>query len=264
MMDRWSNLSANKKTAQAIRKESGIESVDSAIILGSGWADALQYVGECLWEHRADHFEGFEFDAVVGHSGMLRIILTSTGRKVLVLPRAHLYQGAWPHDVAHPVRVACALGAKTILLTNASGSTTPKHQPGDIVTISDHINLTGESPAQGFIDMTNAYTLHLQQLVEDIDPSIQRGVYAQFRGPQYETPAEVRMARTLGADLVGMSTALEAIAARECEMDLLGLSLVTNMAAGLGLELSHEDVLATARIVEPRLGELLRTVLCEV
>jgi purine-nucleoside phosphorylase len=112
--------------------------------------------------------------------------------------------------------------------------------------------------------MTNTYTLHLQQLVKDIDPAIGRGVYAQFRGPQYETPAEVRMARTLGADLVGMSTALEAIAARECGLDVLGLSLVTNMAAGLGAELSHEDVLATGRVVESRLGELLRAVLCEV
>jgi len=264
MMERWCALSAIEHAARSFRKESGIESVDSAIIVGSGWAGALDYVGEYLWEHRADHFDGFEFGAVEGHTGLLQVVLTATGRRVLVLPRAHLYQGAWPHDVAHPVRVASALGAQTIVLTNAAGSTRHDFIPGDIVMIRDHLNLTGESPAQGFVDMSNAYTLHLRQLLDDIEPDIPEGVYAQFRGPQYETPAEVRMAKTLGADLVGMSTALETIAARECGMDVLGLSLVTNMAAGLGAELSHEDVLATGRVVEPRLGALLRAVLCEV
>ena len=257
-------MNETKLAARGIMEASSVQSVDSALIIGSGWGDALAYVGECVWEKAATDFVGFDFGAVRGHKGLLHIVVTATGRRVLVLPRAHLYQGAWPHDVAHPVRVACALGAKTIVLTNAAGSTTETHQPGDVVTISDHINLTGESPAQSFVDMTNAYTLHLQQLVEDIDPAIQRGVYAQFRGPQYETPAEVMMARILGADLVGMSTALETIAARERGLDVLGLSLVTNMAAGLGPELSHDDVLATGRVVESRLGELLRAVLCEV
>jgi purine-nucleoside phosphorylase len=260
----WCVLNETKLAARGIIEASSMKSVDSALIIGSGWGDALNHVGECVWEQSAKDFVGFDFGAVRGHSGLIHIVLTATGRRVLVLPRAHLYQGAWPHDVAHPVRVATALGAKTIVLTNAAGSTRTEYVPGDIVTIADHINLTGESPAQGFVDMTNTYTLHLQQLVQDIDPAIQRGVYAQFRGPQYETPAEVRMARTLGADLVGMSTALEAIAARECGLDVLGLSLVTNMAAGLGAELSHDDVLATGRVVESRLGELLRAVLCEV
>ena len=250
--------------ARMIARESGIEFVDSAIVVGSGWRDALEYVGEVIFEHQADHFDGFEFGAVEGHSGLMQIIRTATDRHVLVLPRAHLYQGASPDNVAHGVRVACAYGAQTVVLTNAAGSTRADIVPGDVVVIRDHLNLTGESPAQGFVDMSNVYTLHLRQLVDDIEPNIPEGVYAQFRGPQYETPAEVRMARVLGADLVGMSTALEAIAARECGLDVLGLSLVTNMAAGLGPELSHEEVLATANVVESRLGELLRAVLCEV
>jgi purine-nucleoside phosphorylase len=257
-------LNESKKAAVAITRLAKVQSVDSAIIVGSGWATALDYVGEIIWEHRADHFEGFNFGCVVGHKGILQIILTATGKRVLVLPRAHLYQGAIAYEVAHSVRVAKQLNAKRILLTNACGSTISKYQPGDIVTISDHINLTGESPAKGFVDMTNAYALYLQDLVQEIDPAIQRGVYAQFRGPQYETPAEVQMARMLGADLVGMSTAIETIAAREAGLDVLGLSLVTNMAAGLGLEVSHEDVLSTARVVESRLGELLRAVLSEI
>ena len=256
-------MSKSELCAQDIERETGLR-VDSAVIVGSGWSGALEYVGEDIFSERADRFDGFEFGAVEGHTGLLKIIRTATDRHVLVLPRAHLYQGASPDDVAHGVRVACALGAETIVLTNAAGSTRADIVPGDIVTIRDHINLTGESPARGFVDMTNIYTLHLRQLVDDIEPGLPEGVYAQFRGPQYETPAEVRMAKTLGSDLVGMSTVLEAIAARECGLDVLGLSLVTNMAAGLGPSLSHEDVLATANVVEPRLGSLLRAVLCEV
>lgn len=257
-------MSTIDSAARFILREAGIDSVDSALIAGSGWSGAVDYIGNELYAHNASHIDGFTFDAVNGHSPAVRIFQTRNGRRVAVMPRAHLYQGATANDVAHPVRVANALGAKSIVLTNAAGSTTIKHIPGDVVVITDHINLTGQSPANTFVDMTNCYSLHLQQLVDDLEPYIGRGVYAQFRGPQYETPAEVRMAHFLGADLVGMSTALEAIAARELGMDILGLSLVTNMAAGLGNNLAHADVLEVGKISEPRLGNLLKNVLTEI
>jgi purine-nucleoside phosphorylase len=153
-----------------------------------------------------------------------------------------------------------ASGCTTIVLTNACGGLRPGMQPGDPVLISDHLNLTGRTPLLGarFVDMSDVYTPRLRDKVREIDPSIAEGVYAMFPGPQYETPAEVRMAGVLGADLVGMSTVLEAIAARAAGCDVLGLSLVTNLAAGLGDKLDHEEVLAAGKAAASRMGELLK------
>jgi purine-nucleoside phosphorylase len=155
--------------------------------------------------------------------------------------------------------VAAAAGCRVVVLTNACGGLRPNLSVGDPVLLRDHLNLTGRTPLVGarFVDLSDVYAARLRALVREIDPSIPEGVYAQFPGPQYETPAEVRMAGILGADLVGMSTVLEAIAAHAEGCEVLGISLVTNLAAGLGDPLDHEEVLAVGRASATRMGELL-------
>ena len=146
------------------------------------------------------------------------------------------------------------------MLTNAAGGIDPSYEVGQPVLISDHLNLTATSPLAGpdFVDLTDAYDPGLRALAREIDPDLPEGVYAGLRGPQFETPAEIRMLRALGADLVGMSTALEAIAARAAGLEVLGLSMVTNAAAGVtGEKLDHQEVLAAGRAAAGRLGELL-------
>jgi purine-nucleoside phosphorylase len=163
----------------------------------------------------------------------------------------------------HGVRTAAAAGCRTVILTNASGGIRPGLSVGDPVLISDHLNLTSRTPLAGaqFVDLTDLYSARLRTLVREIDPSITEGVYAAMAGPQYETPAEIRMLAALGADLVGMSTALEAIAAHADGSEVLGVSLVTNMAAGLGEPLDHEEVLAAGRSAATRMGQLLGKVI---
>jgi purine-nucleoside phosphorylase len=165
------------------------------------------------------------------------------------------------------VRTAAAAGCRVVVLTNGCGGLNPSWTPGTPVLISDHINLTGASPLRGatFIDLTDLYSSRLRALCQEIEPGLAEGVYAQFRGPQYETPAEVRMAGIMGADLVGMSTALEAIAAREAGLEILGLSLVTNLAAGMtGEPLNHEEVLEAGKAAAERMGRLLAQVVASL
>jgi purine-nucleoside phosphorylase len=166
--------------------------------------------------------------------------------------------------VVHGVRTLAAAGCRGLLLTNAAGSLRAEWPPGTPVLIADHLNLTGASPLLGprFVDLTDAYAERLRTVARTVRPGLPEGVYAQFAGPQYETPAEVRMAGILGADLVGMSTALEAIAARDLGMEVLGVSLVTNVAAGLSdAAVAHADVLAVGRAAAGELGALLDGVL---
>ena len=163
----------------------------------------------------------------------------------------------------HGVRTAGRAGCRTIVLTNGCGGLKESWTPGTPVLISDHINLTGRSPIEGanFVDLTDLYSSRLRALCREVDPTLDEGVYVQFPGPHYETPAEVRMAGVLGGHLVGMSTTLEAIAAREAGMEVLGLSLVTNLAAGIGSEpLNHEEVLEAGRNAASRMGALLSQV----
>ena len=158
------------------------------------------------------------------------------------------------------MRTAAAAGCSTLVLTNGCGGLNPDWAPGTPVLISDHLNLTAASPLEGatFVDLTDLYSSRLRGVAREIDPSLDEGVYAQFRGPHYETPAEVRMARIMGADLVGMSTALEAIAAREAGLEILGISLVTNLAAGVSDEpLSHAEVIEAGQAAGPRISDLL-------
>jgi purine-nucleoside phosphorylase len=183
-------------------------------------------------------------------------------RRVLVLlGRTHLYEGHGIGPVAHGVRTAAAAGCRTVVLTNAAGGIREDMRVGEPVLISDHLNLTATSSLVGprFTDLTDLYSPRLRALAKEIDPTLSEGVYAGLPGPHFETPAEIRMLRGLGADLVGMSTVLEAIAARAEGVEVFGLSLVTNMAAGItGAPLDHHEVLAAGAASAGRMGELLR------
>ncbi|NHA66726.1 purine-nucleoside phosphorylase [Phycicoccus flavus] len=251
--------------AAVIRERTGVERHDVALVLGSGWGQAGDLVGETLATIENTDVPGFAAAAVEGHSGAMRsVAVGDTGRRALVYgTRTHYYEGRGVRAVVHGIRTAAAAGCSAVVLTNGCGGLDPAWAPGTPVLISDHINLTGATPLEGatFVDLTDLYSPRLRALAQEVDPGLAEGVYAQFRGPQYETPAEVRMAKVLGADLVGMSTALEAIAARHAGLEVLGISLVTNAAAGISATpLSHEEVLEAGRAAADRCGRLLADV----
>ena len=249
---------------RAVLTTFGLERVDLALVLGSGWSAAADQLGESIGTCRLADLPGFAKPVVAGHGGDLRAVRTRTGNVALVLTgRTHHYEGRGVAAVVHGVRTVAAAGAKMIMLTNGCGGLRPVWSPGTPVLIRDHINLTGATPLRGptFVDLTDAYSTRLRDLVRTVAPDLDEGVYVQFPGPQYETPAEVRMARTLGGDLVGMSTTLETIAAREAGLEVLGLSLVTNGAAGISPEpLSHAEVIQAGRDAAPRLTALLTAI----
>ncbi|HSN06518.1 MAG TPA: purine-nucleoside phosphorylase [Candidatus Angelobacter sp.] len=251
------------EAAAELARITGVDRHDVALVLGSGWVPAADLVGTTVRDVPVTDLPHFAPPAVEGHAGRVRS-LDADGTKVLVLlGRTHYYEGRGVEAVAHGVRTAAAAGCRVVVLTNGCGGLDPSWTPGTPVLISDHINLTGASPLRGatFVDLTDLYSARLRALCHELEPTLPEGVYAQFRGPQYETPAEVRMAGILGADLVGMSTALEAIAAREAGLEILGLSLVTNLAAGLsGEPLNHEEVLEAGRSAAERMGRLLARV----
>lgn len=254
-----------RAAAEDIARITGVERHDIALTLGSGWGKAAELLGETTATFPATQVTGFSAPALSGHVGTLRSIVTPKGRRVLVIgARTHYYEGYGVRRVVHSVRTAAAAGARTMVLTNGAGGIKHTWTPGRPVLISDHINLTGDTPLEGatFIDLTDLYSLRLRDLARSIDPSLDEGVYCQFRGPQYETPAEVQMAKSFGGHIVGMSTALEAIAARQAGMEILGFSLITNMAAGIQkTPLSHQEVLDAGREAEPVISSLLARVI---
>lgn len=251
--------------AADIERLSGVARHDIALTLGSGWGKSAELIGETTASFPATEVTGFSKPALEGHVGTLRSVVTPSGQHVLVIgARTHFYEGHGPRRVVHSVRTAAATGARTMVLTNGAGGIRDSWKPGTPVLISDHINLTGASPLEGatFIDLTDLYAQRLRDLARSVDPSLDEGVYCQFRGPQYETPAEVRMAASFGGHIVGMSTALEAIAARQAGMDVLGFSLITNMAAGIQTTpLSHQEVIEAGREAEPVISSLLARVI---
>ncbi len=257
-----------RAAAATIADRTGVARHDVALVLGSGWGGAADLLGETVAELPSHEVPGFSRPAVVGHTGTLRSVRYAGpdggDRFALVLgARTHLYEGRGVRRVVHGVRTAAATGAQAVVLTNGCGGLDPSWAPGTPVLISDHINLTATSPLEGatFVDLTDLYSARLRALAHEVDPALPEGVYVQFRGPHYETPAEVAMAGRIGGHLVGMSTTLEAIAARHAGLEVLGVSLVTNAAAGISAEpLSHDEVLAAGAAAGPRISALLAQV----
>lgn len=254
--------------AAKIAELTGVPTHDIALVLGSGWGEAANLIGEITHRINATDLPGFHRAAVPGHVGTISSVLTAGGKRVLVLgARTHYYEGKGVRAVVHPVRTAAAAGAKTLVLTNGCGGLDPNWAPGTPVLIADHLNLTAASPLEGatFVDLTDLYSSRIRDLAREVDPSLEEGVYAQFTGPHYETPAEVRYAKTIGADLVGMSTALEAIAARHAGMEVFGISLVTNLAAGISATaLSHAEVIEAGTAAGPRISALLADIVAKL
>jgi purine-nucleoside phosphorylase len=234
-----------------------------ALVMGSGWLPAAEMLGEASAEIATTDLPGFAPPAVEGHAGKIRSIDADGVRALVFLGRTHFYEGLGVAVVVHGVRMAAAAGCRAIVLTNGCGGLRPEWSPGTPVLIKDHINLTATSPIVGanFVDLTDLYSPRLRALCREVEPDLDEGVYAQLPGPHYETPAEIGMVRTIGADLVGMSTTLEAIAAREAGLEILALSLVTNAAAGMtGEPLNHEEVLAAGQQAATRMGTLLKSI----
>ncbi len=253
-----------REAAARIAEISGVERHDIAHTLGSGWAKAADLLGETVATIPATDIPGFSAPALAGHVGTLRSVRLVDGRHALVIgARTHYYEGHGVRRVVHSVRTAAATGARIMVLTNGAGGIKEHWEPGTPVLISDHINLTADSPLEGatFIDLTDLYSSRLRDVARGVDPSLDEGVYCQFRGPHYETPAEVQMAKAIGGHIVGMSTALEAIAARQAGMEVLGFSLITNLAAGISPEpLSHAEVIQAGKDAEPVISDLLARV----
>ncbi len=252
-----------ERAAMELADRTGAAGHDVALVLGSGWLPAVEQLAsraEADVSFPSTELSGFAPPAAAGHAGIIRSLQVGGRRLLAFLGRTHLYEGLGVAAAVHGVRVAARAGCSVVVLTNGCGGLRADMRVGQPVLISDHLNLTGRSPLRGahFVDLTDLYSSRLRALMHQIDPALTEGVYAQFPGPHYETPAEVRMARILGADLVGMSTTLEAIAARAEGAEVLGISLVTNLAAGMtGQPLDHQEVLAAGKAAAAHAGGLL-------
>lgn len=266
MQDHWTLAEAD---AESIRERLGPPT--AALVMGSGWSEVARSLGRIVASIPMAELSGVPQPTVQGHPGTASMMEVA-GRDVLVLAgRSHLYEGHDVHTVVHAVRSAVLAGAHTVLLTNAAGSLHPELGVGTPVMLTDQLNLTGTSPLVGqappahlpsrFVDMTAMYDPVLRDTALNADPGACCGVYAGLLGGGFETPAEVRMLAGLGADVVGMSTVAEAMAARHLGARLCGVSLVTNLAAGLQETVRHEDVLAAAHPAADRLAALLSAVI---
>lgn len=261
------------ETTEYIKGQGMIDPV-IGLILGSGLGDLADEIEDAI-ELDYHDIPGFPVSTVEGHEGKL-VYGSLSGKKVIALKgRFHYYEGYDLTKVTFPVRVFKELGVKAVVVTNAAGGVNESFAPGDLMVITDHLNLTGENPLIGqniaqhgprFVDMTQTYSPRGQQLLKDIANKhnfpLKEGVYTWFTGPTYETPAEIRAVRTLGGDAVGMSTVPEAIVAKHCGLEVIGISCITNLAAGMQAELNHEEVVEVSAQVKPRF-KLLITELIE-
>jgi purine-nucleoside phosphorylase len=257
-------VAAASAAAAALAEETNAAHHDVAVVLGSGWQPAAEELGLPTAEIPMSGLPGFTAPAATGHKGNVWSVPVGGKQVLVLLGRTHLYEGLGIEPVAHGVRTAVAAGCGTVVLTNAAGGIREGLAVGQPILISDHLNLTARSPLVGarFVDLTDLYSPRLREVAKIIEPSLAEGVYAGLPGPHFETPAEIRMLRTLGADLVGMSTVLEAIAARAAGADVLGVSLVTNVAAGLSGEPLHpQEVLEAGKAAAGRMGKLLRSLI---
>jgi len=241
---------------------------DVALVMGSGWVSAADALGTPTHEFPATSLPGFLAPTVEGHGGLVRSYdlqgANGTIRALVFLGRTHLYEGKGVEPVVHGVRTAVKAGCKVVVLTNACGGINREYKVGQPVLIRDHISMTAVSPLIGadFVDLTDLYSKRMRAILHEEDPTLAEGVYVHWRGPAYETPAEINFLRTVGADLVGMSTVPEAIAAHALGAEVLGISLVTNAAAGIsGEKLSHLEVMAAGKAAAGKMGDLLSKVL---
>lgn len=269
IQDLYNDPIATAELAAAdIARRTGIAQHDIALVMGSGWVSAVDALGKPAHEFDAHDVPGFLPPAVEGHSGKIRSYAIQGEHGIInalvFLGRTHLYEGKGIEPVVHSARTAVKAGCKILILTNACGGINKEYRVGQPVLIRDHISLTATSPLIGaqFVDLTDLYSKRIRAIVKAEDASLQEGVYVHWRGPTYETPAEILMMRAMGADLVGMSTVPEAIAAHALGAEVLGISLVTNAAAGVtGEKLNHEEVIAAGKAAADRMGALLKGVI---
>jgi purine-nucleoside phosphorylase len=253
------------RAAEAVARRTGVGRHDATVVLGSGWAAAADALGREVAEIPSAELPGFLPPAAPGHAGLLRSYDLDGLRVLAFLGRTHLFEGRGPGHVgavAHAVRTAAAAGCRVAVLTNASGSLRPDWAPGTGVLIRDHLNLTGVSPLVGarFVDLTDCWSGRLRAAARGVDPTLVEGVYAMMAGPAVQTAAETRMLRVMGADVVGMSTVLEAIAAREAGLELLGISATTTVEAS-GEALDPDAVVAAGEQTAHRLAPVIASVL---
>jgi purine-nucleoside phosphorylase len=236
----------------------GSHSHDAVIVLGSGWGPAADAFGEPVASFPMSRLPGFHLPVAEGHRGEVRSVVLGEHRVLLYLGRTHLYEGHGPAAVAHPIRTAAAAGVRLAVITNANGSLRDDVELGDVLLIRDHLNLVMGSPLEGprFVDLTDAWSRRLRAVARRLDPDLREGVYALLGGPHYETWAEAGWLRLIGADLVGMSTVYEAIAAREWDVELLGLSTVTAVE-GADAGIDPDDVVRIAERSAAKVGPLL-------
>lgn len=249
--------------AHVLAEATGIAVHDAGLVLGSGWAEAISDLPQTGDDIPVAELPGFEEPTVAGHGAVARSLRVGDARVLAFTGRSHYYESRDVELVAHAVRTVAAAGCRAVVLTSASGGIRDDLSAGDLVLVSDHINLTGASPLAGgrFLDLGDLYSERLRAICRELDPELAEGVYAGYWGPNFETPAEIRAYKGMGADIVGMSTVLEAIAAHDAGMEVLAISLVTNRAAGLGGRLDHTDVLATAARSVERMRALLEAIL---
>jgi purine-nucleoside phosphorylase len=256
---------AAREAADRLAERTGVERHDALVVLGSGWAGAADSLGETVAELGVAELPGFLPPVAQGHAGRIRSSRLGDLALLVVLGRTHLYEGHGPGPVVHAVRTAAAAGCRIAVLTNASGAIRQDWAPGTGIVLRDHLDLAAAGPLVGprFVDLTDAYAPRLRRLAHETDADLGEGVYAILRGPSFETVAEARMLRTLGADLVGMSTVPEVIAARELGLDVLGLSVVASVepleygAPGV----DADEVVRVAAAAATRLGRIIATVL---
>ena len=264
-----------KRALASIRKKTDFVP-EVAVVLGSGLGALADFVKDSIIIP-SESIEGYPKSTVSGHVGRL-VLGTLAGKKVAVQQgRIHYYEGYDMAEVVLPVRLLCALGAKTVILTNAAGGINKSFRPGDFMEITGQIAQFVPSPLRGandesfgtrFPDMSEVYSkrlrLLLEQAAEEVDAPLQKGVYVQASGPNYESPEEINAFRVMGADAVGMSTAVEAIAARHMGREVMGVSLITNMAAGIDKPLSHEEVKAAADKAGEKFVSLIEQVIAKI
>ena len=267
------NTAKIKAAAEFIRGKVALRPT-IGLVLGSGLGDFADTLEDAV---RISYSEipNFPVPTIAGHSGAL-VFGRKCGKEVVVMQgRIHYYEGLPQQEITLPIRVLAALGVKTVVLTNACGGVNLSFHPGDLMLISDHINFSGANPLIGpnldefgprFPDMSDLYTASLRKAIREKAQfsgiELQEGVYAMYSGPNYETPAEIRMFRTMGADTVGMSTVPEALVAGHCGMQVVGVSCITNMAAGvLPVKLSHAEVTETANKVSVKFRKLIDLIL---